>query len=425
MGNLSGSKVKKIRRLIFLKDVFVIAISAFGGPAMHLALFTKRMVHEKKYLTEAELLEIYSLTQVLPGPSSTQTITCIGYKFGGAFLAFLTLCIWILPAFLIMTTLSFVFLFLDQRSTISLFSYIGPLVVALVTVSAIRMTKSVAKDKLSVLLILVAFLTAAVMRHPLENVVKTPWIFPVVLIFGGVVSFFVNREFIQHRKIRFNIPWRYLILWVLIFIMAGLLVLVTGSRAAILFENTYRFGSLVFGGGEVLIPMMLEQFVNSKSATLTHEEFMAGYALKQALPGPIFAITTFMTGLAMEEFGKDWHLFGCVIGTVGIFLPGTLLVFFVYPVWDQVKKFGMIQRSLDGVIAASAGLVVAAAYLLFLPVGLNWKHADSFYYTNLYLDDPVNWKNLIILAVLVPVLYRTKIPSPLLVLLAIVAGWLF
>ncbi len=424
MSSLSGSKVKKIRRLIFLKDVFIIAISAFGGPAMHLALFTKRMVHEKKYLTEAELLEIYSLAQVLPGPSSTQTITCMGYKFGGAFLAFLTLMVWILPAFVIMTTLSFVFLLLDQRSALSLFSYVGPLVVGFVAVAAIRMVRSVGRDRLSIVLIILSFLTAAVMRHPLEDVVKTPWIFPIVLFFGGFISFFVNREYIQHRAIKFKIPWHYLVLWILIFIMAGLLVLTTDSRSARLFENTYRFGSLVFGGGDVLIPMMLEQFVNF-NGYLTHEEFMTGYALKQALPGPIFTITTFMSGLAMEEFGKHWHLYGCIIGTLGIFLPGTLLIFFVYPIWDQVKKFGMIQRSLNGVIAASAGLVVSAAYLLFLPVGLNWIEPNSFYYTNLSSADPVNWQNLIIVAILVPVLYKTKLPAPFWVLLAVLAGWIF
>lgn len=419
----SGAKVKKIKRLIFLKDVFIIAISAFGGPAMHIALFTKRMVHEKKYLTDSELMEIYSLSQMLPGPSSTQTITCIGYKFGGSFLALLTLFVWILPAFVLMTILSFVFLYLDGETTHSVFRFLGPLVVSFVTVAAIRMTKKIATDRLSIWLIIMAFGIAALLRHPLEHVVKTPWIFPVVIVMGGLISFIVNREYIVHQKDKLHVPWRYAAAWAFIFILAGVLVTTTGHRAAKIFENTYRFGTLVFGGGNVLIPMMLEQFVNF-NGYLSHDEFMAGYGLKQAIPGPIFTITTFMSGLSMKDFGSTWQVLGCIIGTVGIFLPGTLMIFFVYPVWDQVKKYGMIQRSLKGVVAASTGLVVAAAYLLFLPVGLRWIKPNSYYYTNLASENYINWQNIVIIALLVPILYKTKIPTPFWVLITIIAGLL-
>lgn len=113
MAELSGSKVHKIKRLLFLRDVFVISISAFGGPEMHLALFNKRLVEMRKYLSHEDLLELYSLAQMLPGPSSTQTITSMGYRFGGATLAFLTLMIWVLPAFIIMTLCS-----LDRKSVV-------------------------------------------------------------------------------------------------------------------------------------------------------------------------------------------------------------------------------------------------------------------------------------------------------------------
>ena len=100
------SKVKSIKRLIFLKDVLVIALSAYGGPNMHLALYNKRLVDKKNYLESSELLELYSLCQMLPGPSSTQTLVSIGYKFGGPFLAFLTLLVWMLPAVIILTILA-------------------------------------------------------------------------------------------------------------------------------------------------------------------------------------------------------------------------------------------------------------------------------------------------------------------------------
>ena len=103
MANKASNNFKKTKRFIFLKDVFIIALSAYGGPNMHLALYQKRLVDMKNYITNEELLELYSLCQMLPGPSSTQTITSIGYKFGGPFLAFLTLLVWILPAFILLT----------------------------------------------------------------------------------------------------------------------------------------------------------------------------------------------------------------------------------------------------------------------------------------------------------------------------------
>ena len=98
-----------------MKDVFIIAFSAYGGPNMHLALYQKRLVEEKKYLTTEQLMEYFSLCQMLPGPSSTQTLMSIGYQFGGRVLAFLTLLVWVLPAFILLTiTAIFIGAFQDQ-----------------------------------------------------------------------------------------------------------------------------------------------------------------------------------------------------------------------------------------------------------------------------------------------------------------------
>jgi chromate transporter len=95
--------VRKIRYLIFLKDVVVLALTAFGGPQVHFSLFLDRLVYKRAYLTESELLELTALCQVLPGPTSTQTLTAIGFRIGGPNLAYLTLLVWIAPAVLLMT----------------------------------------------------------------------------------------------------------------------------------------------------------------------------------------------------------------------------------------------------------------------------------------------------------------------------------
>ena len=90
-----------------MKDVLIISVGAFGGPAAHLAMLLKKMVKERAYLTEEDLMELNALCQILPGPTSTQTITAIGYKIGGPLLAYLTLMVWLIPAFCIMTTVGF------------------------------------------------------------------------------------------------------------------------------------------------------------------------------------------------------------------------------------------------------------------------------------------------------------------------------
>lgn len=402
----------------------MIAISAFGGPAMHIALFIERMVVKKKYLSEAELLELYSLAQMLPGPSSTQTITAMGYKFGGKFLAFLTLLVWILPAFILMSLFSFIYYVLDVNTAAQTFRFVQPLAVAFVVYAAIKMVRSVANTKLDVLLIVMAFVGAALLRHPLEPYVKTPWIFPVLLGLGGFISYLKNKGDNVRKRVTIKVPWRYLIVFIAIFIAAGFVVRFTDFRAIKLFENTYRFGSLVFGGGNVLIPMMFEQFVNF-NGYMDPDQFLNGVGLKQAIPGPIFTITSYMTGVSMHDQGPIWQLIGCVIGTVGIFLPGTLMIFFVYPIWENVKEMNLVQRSLGGIIATSAGLVMAAAYLLFLPVGLEWVEPGNFYYTNLKPTNNIQWDNIIIIGVLLFFLFKTKLPAPFWVFLAILAGIFF
>ena len=117
--------------------------------------------------------------------------------------------------------------------------------------------------KLDYTLALFAFVMTALLRHVLEDIVKTPWIFPFVLLVGGVVSyFFTSRKELPYEPLSIKVPWRYLIWFLALFVLAGVVGNISSNRLVLLFENNYRFGTLVFGGGNVLIPMMYEQFVN-------------------------------------------------------------------------------------------------------------------------------------------------------------------
>jgi chromate transporter len=426
MANKATNSVKKIKAYIFLKDVFLVAITAYGGPAMHLALYQKKLVEEKKYLTTDELLELYSLAQMLPGPSSTQTLTSIGYKFGGPSLAFLTLLVWVLPAFLLLT-LSAIFIGLFEEQALVYLRFVTPVAVAFIAVAGFKMIQKSISSKQGYILASMAFIVAALLRHPLDTVVNmnTPWIFPIVLLLGGVVSYFgFKGDLPQNDTIKVKIPWKFLLSFLLVFITAGVLGEISSNRFILLFENCYRFGSLVFGGGNVLIPMMLEQYV-SHAAYMTSEQFINGVGLVQAIPGPVFTISSYTGAVALQEFGVLSQCLGSLSSTVGIFFPGALLIFFVYPIWKQIKTHPIVVKALPGVIAASCGLVLAAAYLMFLPVGFNWVKKGSFYFTNLDTSNLVNIGPIIIILVTSFLLMKTNIKSPWYIVVAILTGILF
>ena len=426
MANKATNSVKKIKAYIFLKDVFLVAITAYGGPAMHLALYQKKLVEEKKYLTTDELLELYSLAQMLPGPSSTQTLTSIGYKFGGPSLAFLTLLVWVLPAFLLLT-LSAIFIGLFEEQALVYLRFVTPVAVAFIAVAGFKMIQKSISSRQGYILASMAFIVAALLRHPLDTVVNmnTPWIFPIVLLLGGVVSYFgFKGDLPQNDTIKVKIPWKFLLSFMLVFITAGVLGEISSNRFILLFENCYRFGSLVFGGGNVLIPMMLEQYV-SHAAYMTSEQFINGVGLVQAIPGPVFTISSYTGAVALQDFGVLFQCLGSLSSTVGIFLPGALLIFFVYPIWKQIKTHPIVVKALPGVIAASCGLVLAAAYLMFLPVGFNWVKKGSFYFTNLDRTNLVNIGPVIIILVTSFLLMKTNIKSPWYIVIAILAGILF
>jgi chromate transporter len=426
------NSVKKIKRLIFLKDVFIIAFSAYGGPNMHLALYQKRLVEEKKYLTTEQLMEYFSLCQMLPGPSSTQTLMSIGYQFGGRVLAFLTLLVWVLPAFILLTiTAIFIGAFHDQA--LGYLRFVQPVAVCFVIVAGIKMVKKTVKNRQGYLLATMAFVVTALLRDPLDTWVnmKTPWMFPIVLVTAGLFSFFDFKGTVQkYKPIKIKFPWRSLVTFVVIFILAGVLGKVSSNSLVILFENCYRFGTIVFGGGNVLIPMMLEQFTNhiSNGASepfMTTGEFLNGVGLVQAIPGPIFTIASFTGATAMKGYGVMEQVAGSFVSTLGIFLPGALLIFFVYPIWSKIKMHPIVVKALPGVIAASSGLVLAAAYLMLLPVGFNWVIPGDYFYTNLDMVAPVNIVQIAIIAVCSVLLFKTKIKSPWYIIVAILCGVLF
>ncbi len=408
-----------IRHTRFLKAVFLYSISAFGGPQGHLGLMMKTFVHGRRDVTEEELMDYNAFCQLLPGASSTQTLTLIGYKRGGVPLAILTLIIWILPACILMGSFSFFLEFINAKTLrTDVFKFIQPMTVGFLAYASVQAFRVSIHNTITHIIML----ASAVATYGLF---KTPWIFPILIVAGGVITNLSSKRIPQKEIPRKKIKWGNIWLFAIIFLLAGASSELARKnswphrRPINLFENTYRFGSLVFGGGQVLIPMMYEQFVarpqsqkliqrNPHIVKVDKDDFYTGAGIVRAIPGPVFSVAAFMGGTAMKDEGNAMQVFGCIIGSVAIFLPSALLVLFFYPIWHNIKKYATVYRALEGINAVVVGIIIAATFYMMKDVSLtDWKTISL---------------NVLVIAATWLALY--KFPSPLIVASCLLLGWL-
>lgn len=356
------SKTRQIRYFIFLRDVLWIAISSFGGPQIHLTMFIRTFVKKRAYLTEAELMELQALCQVLPGPTSTQTLTAIGFKLGGPFLAYVTLIIWILPASILMTLAAIGVNYVKKDMLLELTQFIKPMGIAFIFYAAYAIGRKIIKTKTSWVLMLFAAM--------LGYLFPSPYVTPALILIGGVITSLKYNQQEKMDKNPIKIRWGNFILWAGIFVTAIAVGNSTRNMPVLLFENFYRNGSLAFGGGHILKPLLYNEFVEFKHY-LSADEFLSGIALAEIIPGPTFSIASFVGSLSLREWGISGQILGTVVSTIGIFLPGILMIFFVVKFWTQLKQYRGVRASLEGINAASTGLTIAAGVSLFEPMAMS------------------------------------------------------
>lgn len=357
--------VKKVRYYLFLKDILTLSLTAFGGPQAFLAMLLERMVKVRGYISEDELWELNALCNMLPGPSSTQLISAIGFRVGGPNLAYLALIVWILPATILMTSAAILISFLQENTpgALNFARFIQPMAIGFIIFAAQKtIGKMVQSTEAMVLMLMSAFISFFY---------SSPYIFPVLLVIGGVsTSIKYKKQPKLEKDAPLKIEWANFYLWAGVLILAAILGGITKWHGVLLFENFYRNGSLIFGGGQVLVPYLYTEFVDFKNF-LSSEEFLTGYAISQGVPGPTFSIASYVGALSMREGGTIGFMMGGLIGAGGIFLPGIFLIFFVIRFWDQLKIYRPVRAALEGINAVSCGMLIAAAYLLFEPLEAN------------------------------------------------------
>ena len=416
-----------IRHTPFLKAVLLHSVTAFGGPNGHYGMMLKTFVHQRRDITETELVDFVSFCNMLPGASSTQTLTLIGYKRGGIPLAILTLLIWVTPACLLMGGLSFLLDYFSDRSiNTKAFHFIQPMAIAFIAFSAFRIYKIAVNNTITRVVMMIAAVATFLYF-------KTPWVFPALLVMAGIATNFSDRRIPQKEVPPKQIKWGNMVIFLALFGIAGYLSETASKnnwpnhKAFNVFESQYRFGSLVFGGGDVLMPLMYEQYVvrpntqrviESKRDVLKMEqhEFLTGSGIVRAIPGPVFSIGAFTGGMVLRGDNTFFsQLLGCFLGGVGIFLPSVLLVLFFFPVWHNLKKYAVIYRSLEGINAAVVGIMIGAIMYL-----INATLIDEIWH-----NMSIGWFDVSIIIATFSLLQFTKIRAPFIVIGCLLLGMVY
>jgi len=389
--------VRRVRYYVFLKDILILSLTSFGGPQAFLAMLLERMVKRRAYISEEELWELNALCNMLPGPSSTQLVSAIGFRVGGPNLAYLALFVWILPATIFMTSAALLISFLQENTpgALNFARFIQPMAIGFIIFAAQKTISKMVKTTEAMVLMLISAFVAFFY--------SSPFIFPIMLVFGGLSTSIKYKNQPKSTEDKsLTIKWSNFYLWAGVLVAAAIAGAITKWQPILLFENFYRNGSLIFGGGQVLVPYLYTEFVEFKHF-LSSEEFLTGYAISQGLPGPTFSISSYIGALSMRDFGTTGFILGGLISAGGIFLPGIFLIFFVIRFWDQLKLYRPVRAALEGINAVSCGMLIAAAYLLFEPLEANGL--NIFFLLGTYL-----------------LLQFTKISSPVIISSGIILG---
>ncbi len=406
----------------FLKQVLFYTLTAFGGPQGHFGMLQKTFVEKGKFITQAELLDLFSFCQLLPGASSTQLLGAIAFKRGGLLLSILTILIWITPAALVMILLVLIITnpnnFLIQSN---LFRFVKPMTIGFLLYSILKAGQLSLKNKITWIIFFIATIIGSFFF-------KTPWVFPILILAAGLITNISKKRIpdVTRIKKKHNYRWSILFMFIGIFILSGIVSEQARKhewqyrKQYNLFENFYRFGSIVFGGGDVLLPMMLDQYVarpsdkkilekNPNVIKIPKEDLLIGYGMVRALPGPVFSVGAYVGGMALKEEGKQAIILAAVLGTVSLFLPGILLMLFFYPIFQYYKSHVYVSRAMEGIHAVIISLMTSAALFLF------------FSYTSSFNTNTIIFEIMVMASTFV-VLNFTKIPPPLIVLFFLLLG---
>ncbi|MBR9874169.1 MAG: chromate efflux transporter [Vibrionaceae bacterium] len=326
------------------KTFFLLGWFSFGGPAAHIGYFRQTFVEKLKWLDDSEYAQIVALSQFLPGPGSSQVGFALGYKRGGLAGACAAFVGFTLPSVLIMLVLAMVS---SQVTDTTLFQNIvhGLKLLAVVVVADATwgMYRNFCQTKLTS-----GLCVATAIALLLVPSVTTQML---VLLTAGVIGIRFLKTSSDAPKEAFKPSFTPLVIFAVL--LLGLPLIAYTVPILGLFNDFFQAGSLVFGGGHVVLPL-LENILGDQ---INQNAFLTGYAAAQAVPGPMFTFATYI-GYQLS----DTPIFGALVATLGIFLPGFLLLLGVLKNWQQLATKPAVSGAVSGVNASVVGLLLAALY---------------------------------------------------------------
>lgn len=329
------------------KHFLMLGAISFGGPAAHIGYFHQKFVQQLQWLSQEKYGQIVALSQFLPGPGSSQVGFAVGYQKAGLLGAITAFIAFTFPSVILMIALAQ----LSHQLSDSSYFYgvthgLKLLAVVVVTDAVITMFNSFCKTSLTKSL---AVFTAIILLA-FSNVFTQL----AVLVAAGFIGVkFLTSKPLDEQPEKATVSWWPLVLFV---ILMGLLIIFSSHSAYWrIAADFYQAGSMVFGGGHVVLPLLQ----NLLAEQLSTDTFITGYAAAQAVPGPMFTLATYLG----FHLSPTTPYIGAILATVCIFLPGFLLMIAFLQHWQNLAKLPKLVGAMQAINASVVGLLASALYI--------------------------------------------------------------
>ncbi|KAA9393099.1 chromate efflux transporter [Kocuria coralli] len=333
-----------------------LGVTSFGGPIAHLGYFRSEAVERWKWLNDREYADLVALCQFLPGPASSQVGFAIGLHRAGTRGALAAFLAFTLPSAALMVVFAYGAGLFTGPVGEGMLMGLKIVAVAIIAQAVLGMAKNLAPDKQRASIAAVAAAAALLVPGSLGQI--------AAIMFGAVAGLLFCRSSdgasggALHFPVRRSVGIASLVVFAALLLGLPLLVLATNSDDVALFDAFYRAGSLVFGGGHVVLPLLQAGVVDT--GWVSDQDFLAGYGAAQAVPGPLFTFSAFLGTVSTTGPGG---ILGAAIALVAVFLPGFLLLVGVLPFWNALRERSWAQALMRGANAGVVGILAAALYM--------------------------------------------------------------
>jgi chromate transporter len=336
---------------IFLR----LGLTCFGGPAAHIGYFREEFVQRRRWLDEHTYSDIVALCQFLPGPGSSQVGIAIGRIRGGVLGAVAAWLGFTLPSVVLLVAFGYGYTHMGHTWSVQLLHGLKVAAVAVVAQAVWSMGRTLCPDRSRATIAVIATLVVTVLGATAGQI--------VAIVLAGVAGATLLKTATDMPKAPAGMPGtkRGAVICLATFVALLIGLPLAASWAHVywldLFSSFYRVGSLVFGGGHVVLPLL--QAVVVPRGWVSINEFLAGYGAAQAIPGPLFTFAAFLGAIGR---GVPSGPGGAALATLAIFLPSFLLVGAALPLWGKLRTFAPMRRAMAGINAAVVGILFAALY---------------------------------------------------------------